>query len=471
MPTIPQVRNLNATTVQILNAIRNGATESYRTMVPTATGSNDNIRAIGDIVNSNSDFQNEFISALVNRIGRVIVTSKMYENPWSMFKRGIMEYGETIEEIFVNISKPFNYNPATAESTVFRREIPDVRSAFHILNYKKFYKDTIQDDELRLAFLSMDGITDLIARIVDSMYTGANYDEYVTMKYMLARHILNGQFKPVQVASVSAANMKTIAATIKTTSNDFTFLSPTYNYSGVQNSSAKTDQYIILTTAFDAVMDVEVLAEAFNMSRADFAGRKVLVDGFGNVDSARLAQLFADDPNYTPLTSDELTALSSIPAVLVDREFFMIFDNLLKFTEIYNAEGLYWNYFYHAWKTFSVSPFANAVVFVPGAPSITSVTVSPATATITPGASVQFNAAVVASNFADKRVTWTASVLPTGQGATAVDLSAYDGDITLTQDGLLTVGSTVTGVASVTVKATSNVDNTKYDTAVVTISA
>lgn len=463
MPTIPQVRNLNATTVQILNAIRNGATESYRTMVPTATGSNDNIRAIGDIVNSNSDFQNEFISALVNRIGRVIVTSKMYENPWSMFKRGIMEYGETIEEIFVNISKPFNYDPTTAENTVFRREIPDVRSAFHILNYKKFYKDTIQDDELRLAFLSMDGITDLIARIVDSMYTGANYDEYVTMKYMLARHILNGQFKPVQVAEVSAANMKTIAATIKTTSNDFTFLSPAYNYSGVQNNSLKSDQYIILTTAFDAVMDVEVLAEAFNMSRADFAGRKVLVDGFGNLDTARLAQLFADDPNYTPLTSDELTALSAIPAVLVDREFFMIFDNLMKFTEIYNAEGLYWNYFYHAWKTFSVSPFANAVVFVPGTPSITSVTVSPATATITPGASVQFNAAVVAANFADKRVTWSGVV---GD----VDIANYAGLITLTQNGLLTVGADVDNVTSITVTATANADSTVSDSATVTIS-
>lgn len=467
MPSIPNVKELNANTVQILNAIRNGASESYRSAVPTADGTNDNIRTIGDIVNFSTDFQNEFVSALINRIGCVIVTSKMYSNPWAMFKRGIMEYGETIEEIFVNIAKPFSYNPATAENTVFRREIPDVRSAFHMVNYKKFYKDTIQNEDLRMAFLSMDGVTGLIARIVDSMYTGANYDEYVTMKYMLARHILNGQFEPVQVPSVSSANMKTIASTIKTTSNDLTFLSPNYNYSGVQNETPKTDQYIIMTTAFDAVMDVEVLAEAFNMDRADFVGRKVLVDGFGNLDTARLAQLFADDPNYTPLTSAELTALATIPAVLVDREFFMIFDNLMKFTEIYNAEGLYWNYFYHAWKTFSVSPFANAVVFVPGAPSVTSVVVSPATATITAGASVQFSAAVVAANFADKRVTWSAVLTISGE---SVDLEDYTGDITLTQNGLLTVGASVDDVTAITVKATSNFDTTTYGTATVTIS-
>mgnify|MGYP000075391992 FL=1 len=73
---------------------------------------------------------------------------------------------------------------------MFKREIPDVRAAFHILNYQKFYKATISNDQLRQAFLSWQGITDLIAKIVDSMYTGANYDEFLTMKYMLARNIL-----------------------------------------------------------------------------------------------------------------------------------------------------------------------------------------------------------------------------------------------------------------------------------------
>ena len=60
---------------------------------------------------------------------------------------------ETIEEIFVNIAKPFQFDPEVAENTVFKREIPDVRSAFHIMNYQKYYKATIQNDQLRQAFL------------------------------------------------------------------------------------------------------------------------------------------------------------------------------------------------------------------------------------------------------------------------------------------------------------------------------
>ena len=145
-----------------------------------ATADSDSIREIGAVIMDYPALQNEFLSALVNRIGRVILTSKSYDNPWAMFKKGMLEFGESIEEVFVNIAKPFQYDPQIAESNVFKREIPDVRSAFHIMNYQKFYKATISNDQLRQAFLTIDGITDLIAKIVDAMYTGANYDEFQT---------------------------------------------------------------------------------------------------------------------------------------------------------------------------------------------------------------------------------------------------------------------------------------------------
>ena len=45
-------------------------------------------------------------------------------------------------------------------------------------------------------------------------------------------------------------------------------------------------------------------------------------------------------------------------------DWFQIYDNNNKFTEKYNAAGLYWNYFYHTWKVISWSPFANAVAFM-----------------------------------------------------------------------------------------------------------
>ena len=157
MPRIPSTAKLTGSSVDILNAIRNSATTNFRDYVPVATGDVDSIREIGAIIMQFPALQNEFLTALVNRIGRVILGSKLYTNPWAKFKKGEMLLGETIEDIFVNIAKPFTYDVETAESEVFKREIPDVRATFYTLNYQKFYKATIQREQLRQAFLSWDG--------------------------------------------------------------------------------------------------------------------------------------------------------------------------------------------------------------------------------------------------------------------------------------------------------------------------
>lgn len=449
MATTPKVVTLTNSSVDILNAIRNNATQNYRDYVPKATPDADSIRQIGAIIMDYPALQNEFLSALVNRIGRVLITSKMYDNPWSFFKKGLLEFGESVEEIFVNIAKPFQFDPAVAETNVFKREIPDVRAAFHIMNYQKYYKATISNDQLRQAFLSWQGISDLIAKIVDAMYTGANYDEFQTMKYMLARHILDGHMYPVEIPTVETGNMKSIVSAVKGVSNKFTFLSPNYNLAGVQTYTAKTDQYMLINSQFDATMDVEVLASAFNMDKAEFSGRRVLVDSFGSLDTARLAKLFAGDNTYNEISSVELEALDAIPAVLVDKDWFMIFDNFYNFTEQYNGEGLYWNYWYHVWKTFSVSPFANNALFIPGKPSVTSVTVTPKTATVAAGQSVQLSANVVTTNFAPKSVTWTVE-------------SEY---ATIDNSGKVTVLSTAPASTNITVTATSTYDTSKKGTA------
>lgn len=452
MPTKPQVKTLNANSVEILNTLRANASPNYQDMVPYAEGSLDSVREIGSIIMQYQALQNEFLSALVNRIGMVLVTSKLYRNPWAFMKQGMLEFGETIEEIFVNIAKPFEFNQEKSETTIFKREIPDVRAAFHVMNYTKFYKATISNDQLRQAFLSWNGITDLIARIVDAMYTAANYDEFITMKYLLAKHLIAGNIYANQIDTVSTENMKSIVATIKGVSNSLEFLSNKYNYNSVETYTNKSDQYILVNAKFDATMDVEVLASAFNMDKAEFMGRRVLVDSFGNLDNARLKLLFAEDPNYTEISEDDLQALDNIPAVMVDRYFFMIFDNFYNFTEQYNGEGLYWNYWYHTWKTFSISPFHNAVAFVPGAPTITSVTVEPSTASGSVGSTIQLSAEVVSTNFAPKTVTWSSS----------------SENVTVNSNGLVTIGSGASG--SVTITATSTYDTNKTGTCTITIS-
>lgn len=453
MPVKPKIRTLTTSAADILNVIRNNASVDYRNYVPKADANDvESVRTIGAIIMDYPALQNEFLNALVNRIGRVMLTSKMYSNPIAFFKKGVLEYGESIEEIFVNIAKVQEFNPEIAEQEVFKRVVPDVRAAFHIMNYQKFYKATVTQEQLKQAFLSWDGVTDLIARIVDSMYTGANYDEFLVMKYLLARHILDGRVYPVTVPTVTAENAKAIITTVKGVSNKLTFMNSDYNPAAVRTFTDKSDQYMIVNSVFDATMDVNVLASAFNMDKAEFLGHRVLIDGFGDLDVARLGEIFAGDPTYNEPSQEELAALNAIPAVIVDKDWFMVFDMLTQFTEQYNGQGLYWNYFYHVWKTFSVSPFANSVLFVPGTPSVTSVTVSPTTASVPKGGSVSLSAVVVTEYFAPQTVVWTSSAA----------------DVKVSPAGVVTVDADAKST-SATITATSAFDGTKKATCTVTV--
>lgn len=459
MASKPKIVEQNINSQDALNSIRKTASSTYKSLVPRADGTLENLRAIGEIVMSYDAVRNEFLSALYNRIGRVLITSKMYDNPWAIFKKGQLEFGETIEEIFVNIAKVFQYDPENAETTLYKRVIPDVRSAFHSMNFQKFYEDTISNDQLRQAFLSWNGISDIIARIVDSMYTAANYDEFLVMKYLLCRLALNGDIKPQTILDVTADNANTIVSTIKGVSNLFTFLSTENNMNGVYTHTPRDEQYVIESSNFNAIIDVEVLAKAFNMDRAQFSGRQALVDSWDRTDDTRLKEIFtlADgqiDPTYRPFTEEEKTKLKSIQAMIIDEDFLMCYDNFINFTETYNAKGLYWNYFYHTWRTFSASPFHNAVLFTTETNGITSVTVSPSTASVAKGSSLQLQAEVVTTGFAPKTVQWTVNS----------ELSTVD------TNGNLYVSPTETET-TLTVTATSTYDNTKVETSTITVTS
>lgn len=450
----PPIKNLTASSVGIMNAIRNGASDSYKSGVPLAVETTDSIRMVGEAIMGMQTRQNEFLSALYNRIARVIIQSRNYQNPWSVFKRGLVEYGETIEEIFVNLAKPFQFDPAVAESEWMKREIPDVQAAFHTMNYQKFYKSTVSEDMLRQAFLSWDGVTDLVSRIIDQLYTSANYDEFLTMKYMLARLILDGKVATIATGAPTKTNTPAIITTIKEVSNNLTFMSSEYNMAGVRTHTPKDEQYMIMTNKFNAHADVEVLALAFNMDKVQFAGRSILVDGFDKLDNDRLAELFAGDPSYTTISDDELAILAGVNALLVDEKFFMIFDNLEKFTEDNNGQGLYWNYWYHVWRTFSASPFAQAVVFGASEGTVSSVQIAPSTASGSAGQRIIFTASIEADGIVSQDVTWGVT------GATSEN--------TTISNGILSIGTDETSDA-LTVTVQSKADASKSATASVSL--
>lgn len=443
----PRTPVLTGTSVDVLNAIRNSASTNYRDFVPVATPDADVIKGIGSVLMQLPELRNEFLSNLVNRIAKVIITSKMYSNPWAFFKKGMLEYGESVEEIFVNIARAELYDPALEGETVWRRRIPDVRAAFHVRNYEVKYPITIQDADIKKAFLTLEGVNDLITKIYESLYTAAEYDEFIVMKYMVARHLLDGHIYPYPVpAPTDEQAIKGDVVAFRATSNLLEYMSSDYNLAGVKTHTRKADQYIIINAEYEAKLDVNVLAAAFHMDKAEYLGHRVGVDSFGALDNARLEMLFRDDPTYRPITDDEKAILDEIPAVLVDREWFQIYDNLMDTESIRNPSEKYTNVFYHTWKTFSISPFANAVVFPTEVGTTTAVTITPADPSAVPGSTVNFGVSTTGTGIMDRSVNW--SISGNNSANTVIDNS-----------GNLRIGSDETAT-EITVTATLAADET-----------
>lgn len=360
MPYRVAQSTLNASTIDILNVIRQNASLEYQSLVPQVTKELD-IPKVGEAIFGTPGLSNQFLNALVNRIALVAIKSATFNNPYEPLKKGYLYFGETVEEIFVDLVKPLEYSAEKAAGREFKRYMPNVRSAFHVMNWRVMYPVTIQEADLKRAFLSIDGVRDLIARIVDAVYTAAKYDEFLLFKYLLIKAISNGQLKPVAFDATSETEG---AVAFRGTSNKMEFLRSDYNAAGVKNNTPKSRQYIFMDADYNASFDVEVLAHAFNMDKANFMGNLMLIDDWTEFDNERFDIIRENSDGIEEVTATELTLLADVKAVLVDGDWFQVYDNETQFTEKYVASGMYWNYFYHQWKTVSSSPFANAVVFV-----------------------------------------------------------------------------------------------------------
>lgn len=367
MPKRIAVSTLNASTMDILNVIRQNASYEYQQNVPEVTKASD-IPRVGEVIYGTPAFANQFINALVNRIAIVRMQSATFNNPYRALKKGYIEFGETVEDIFVAIAKGVDFDPEKGKSREFKRTFPDVRSAFHTMNWRVMYPVTIQDEDLKQAFLSLEGVQNLIAKIVDAVYTGAEYDEFLLFKYLMIKAISHGKMKPESIGD--GTDLKESAVAFRGISNLLPFISSDYSEAGVKTNTPKDRQIIFMDAKFNAQFDVNVLASAFNMDKADFMGRLFLIDNWTSFDNERFDVIRENSDGIEEVTAGELALLANVKAVIVDENWFQIYDNNNKFTEKYVASGMYWNYFYHTWKTVSSSPFANAVVFVTDAASV-----------------------------------------------------------------------------------------------------
>lgn len=456
MATVPSTKAVNPgkNATAMFNAVRQSMSADFRNSIDIAESFED-VQAIGATSMAYPGFQNEFLDCLVNKIASTYVMAKMFTNPLAMFKKGELNLGETVELIFNDIIKARQYDISKAENEVFKRGDANALTAYVSINSKVYYKATIEPNQLAHAFMTETGFYALIENITAQLVNSATQDEFMAMKYLVAKQLMSGKFKVIEIPQVNKTNMDDIITTIKTVSNEIEFPSTgvNYNYAGVHTFSTKDEQYLIMSSAFDASMDVNALAAAFNMEKKEFMGHRVRIDSFGAIDVDRLNAMFDGVAGYEAPTPEVLKAMASVPAILIDRDWFFILNQNLQngVDTLQNPEGMYRNYWRHIWTAYNTNPFAIAVAFIPGTPAVKTVTISPATLTVSNGQTAQLTVNVETDNYAPTDVVFSSN-------SEYVDVD-YRGRVFVHADAPASTTATIT--------ATSTFDGTKKGTATV----
>ena len=323
--------------ISVLNNIRANATQEYQARIPEAT--QQNIIAVGNALEQYGLLYNEFFPALFNKIGKTMIESKLFKNKLARFKSGTILSNQDVEEIFVEMSKAEGAYDKTGPNPLGRRQGPDVKVVYHRLNRQDYYAITIGDLDVLRVFRSEASLDTFITGLFNSVYSGAEYDEYLAMKNLLNTYdgYINIGISPGN--GDHAEDAKTIVKAIRNTSIAMTFPDTAFNKAKVRTWTPEDKQVLFIRGDMLINMDVELLSKSFHLGKAEIPLEIIPVDAFGD--------------------GEDLTL-----AILADKDFFRIWDTLSKMEPQRNAQGLFTNYFYHHHQILSLSPFKNAVRFV-----------------------------------------------------------------------------------------------------------
>lgn len=345
MPNLPKG-------AKVFNAIRSSMNEVYLNTLPSATG--DNITSISNIL-FNDAYQpmlNDFVQNLINRIGLTIIRNKTFNNPLAIFKKGSTPLGTDIQDIYENPATAEQYEISnTAMAKLLTITDPDTHVAYYRRNRQDVYTKTISRENLQGAFVSWNNFEDYIASITTSLYSGNYIDEFKYTKDLVDGAYENNKVIVEQVAEpVDKATSDAFLKKCRSLYLKLKFPSTQYNaytkFSGAKGeiTTWTDDDRVVLIVTADVLanIDVDSLAAAFNIDKANFQGRVVPIDSFAN---------------------------PAIQAVICDEAWLQIYDNILRFDDFYNARVMAWNEYLHAWNTFAICPFANAVVLATSLPT------------------------------------------------------------------------------------------------------
>lgn len=336
--------------IEILNTIRDNASQAYQDRVPEATRGN--LEEVGEAITdlNNAVVYNEFVNTLANMIYAPMLIKKSWYNPLGKFKKGKKTFGDTVEEVYNNFIKAQTYDQTGAG--LLTRKLPDTKVVFHRMNRQDSYVLTDSPEALAKAFKSYEGLAEYLENLFTTIRNSAELDEYILMRQLFEEAYNNNAMVVVSVPDpqASEANAKAFIKTVKTVSGDMVFANSNNNaYLTAQSDdnkpiitfSRKDEQVLIVDNATDVTCNIDVLASAFNKSIVEFNDtQKEVIDAF---------------------------PVEGMIAVLCDKNFFQVYDDLFTFREFENGLGLYRNHILHVWQTIGFSILCNCVCFVVGA--------------------------------------------------------------------------------------------------------
>lgn len=319
-----------ATIIDLVNSINASASNDYQTRIPLAT--RDNITSVGNALLTYSASKEEFTNTLINKIAMTIVNSKMAKNKLALFKKGTMEYGDTIEEVFVDILTANNFDGTATD--VFTKASANVDAIYHKQDRKLQYTVSVSDNQIKTAFKSEANLRKFVEAIVNSLYSSRFHDEYIMTKELLGTY-KNGAI--VQVDSITTqATALDFLQKIKQIIRNLTYMSTHYNKKGVTTFTDEGNQVLLIDKDVMSVIEKH-MSGVFNMST-------VL-------------------PNIQVIEVDDFGSYTGRYAMIVDKEAVKIYDTLSTTESIRNPKGMYTNYFVNLWALYSISLFNNVVSF------------------------------------------------------------------------------------------------------------
>lgn len=376
---------LQADNAAILNKVRANASLEYQSRIPVATQSN-----LSKTFATLQQFQpmwNEFMDVLINRIGLTLFNTNSFTNRLKPLKSGAMNYGGMIQEIGANLLHAEAYDPN--DTNVFGGEKADVEVNYHQINRRDKYKMRVNNDLLEEAFLNDGQLAAFVNNLLALPQKSDEWDEYLIMRGLLKRYQEADGFFNYQVPDLAAsadpeADGKKITEMLREIYLDTKgFYRTKYNALGMQ--VAPEELILLGTPKFFAKLDVNVLAAAYHMDKADFlADRTIVVDDF---------------------------EMPGTQCMFLDSEWYKCMDTKVKTTNMYNPSADEWTYYLHHWGVYSASRQRTCIRFstdattavIGAARTVTSIKADldpkvTNNAVLTPGEDVKFDVEVTYSD-------------------------------------------------------------------------